>query len=103
MKREVKGGPECEYAAEGAAQPLANHTPANESPHVSTGALFHFSTFARCLPPPVLLKLSEAELVSEREAVLYRTESFGGSGVLQASGGTADGEAEAFLDSEAFV
>ena len=89
-----------------AAQPLANHTPANESPpvstclHLCTFPLFHLCTV---FAPPVLLKLSEAELVSEREAVLYRTESFGGSGVLQASGGTADGEAEAFLDSEAFV
>ena len=87
-----------------AAQPLANHTPANESPPVSTFAPFHFCTFTLCLfGPPVLSKLAEAELVSEGEAVLDRTESFGGSGVLQASGGTADGEAEAFLDSEAFV
>ena len=55
FKRELKGGPEYEPKGKrnmskrpkAAAQPLANHTPANESPQAYTCAPFHFSTFAR--------------------------------------------------------
>ena len=90
-----------------AAQPLANHTPANESPpvssclHLCTFPLLHLCTSA--LTPPALLKLPEAELVGEGEAVFHGTKSFGGSGVLQASGGAADSEAKSLLDFEAFM
>ena len=71
------------------------------SPCQPVPSCLHQCTFALSLL--ILSKLAEAELVSEREAVLDRTESLGGSRVLQASGGAADGEAEAFLDPEAFV
>ena len=102
----AKGKAECEYAAEGRRTTPSQPYSSQRVPsclHLSSPV--HLSTFPPLhgVCPPVLLKLSEAELVSEREAVFHGTKSLGGSGVLQASGGTADGEAEAFLDSEAFV
>ncbi len=38
---------------EAATQPLANHTPANQSPRVFTCAPFHFCTFAVYLVGPL--------------------------------------------------